>query len=180
MITPLILAAACGSVCSNSYVVKQRVVAPYAAVQYAVAPVYYFVGASVRTEALVEKQKHADPEWQEFLEFKRFKAYSQQQQMQHVEQPPPEPAVQQGAIATMCAHCHGTATPKGSFFLDGKPGMKAEDVTDAIRQIAADKMPKDKVPLTKEEKNALLQDLLSLEYKDNPEELPPLPDTQGQ
>jgi mono/diheme cytochrome c family protein len=77
-------------------------------------------------------------------------------------------------VAQHCAKCHGIAVPKGDFYLDGKPGMRAEDITKAIRMVAADHMPKDR-KLTREQKNELLQDLLQLEFTEATPAQPPEP-----
>lgn len=196
MITSFLLAATCGSVCAQSYVVRQKVVAPYAVQSYVAAPVYYFVGAPLRAESIVEHQKRSDPDWQEFQQFKAWKAgaaQAQKQPMQHestaeAHQPmPPQQEIprSQVNVENICAKCHGKAVPEAGFFLDGKPGMRAEDITFAIRKVADGSMPKDR-KLTRDEKNAILMDLLRLEYQEDrdranpPEEsLPPLPQPSG-
>lgn len=142
---------------------------------YVAPQVLYFVGQPIRVQSLIEQQKRSDPDYQEFLEFKAWKAgaatqrQSQQQQEKHhgVEgTPPPEPTA--GAtVRNVCAKCHGKATPAGGFFLDGQYGIEAESVTKAIRMLASGEMPKNR-ELTKDEKNQVLADLLSLEYQ--PEE----------
>jgi hypothetical protein len=172
VISSLILAAACGSVCQQSVVVRQKAV--YAVPYVAPAQVFYFVGSQIRSEAIVQKQMQEDPEYQEFLEFRAWK----QRQAQTAAEAPPEP-VQQNAVQRQCASCHGSAEPKGSYYLDGTSGMSAEAITKAIRMIAADKMPPPESGhrLTREEKNELLNTLLSLEANGEP---PPEPEPNPQ
>lgn len=174
MISSLILAAACGGVCQQSYVVRQKAVYAVPYVAPVVAPVYYFVGASVRASAIHQQQLQDDPDYAEFQAFKAWK----QQQAAAPEQPQP---VQQNAVQQHCAMCHGTAEPKGSFYMDGTPGMSAESITKAIRMIATDKMPPPASGhhLTREEKNALLETLLSLEAGQSDPPPNPEPNPQG-
>lgn len=78
----------------------------------AVAPVvqqYYFVGAPIRAEAIVEAEMKSDPEYQDFLDFKAWKAGKQA-----------PPAVPDGALAAKatvidarCIRCHSGPEPKG-------------------------------------------------------------------
>lgn len=171
----LISAAACGGgVCQQAVVVRQKAVyaAPYVA-PYVVAPqVSYFVGAAIRESAIVQQQLNQDPDYKDFLAFKAWK-----QQQAEAEQPQ---AMEQNAVQQQCAMCHGTAEPKGGFYMDGSPGMSAEAITKAIRMIASDKMPPPTSGhrLTREEKNALLTTLLSLEAGQS-EQPPPEPQPQG-
>lgn len=160
MISSLLLAAACGTVCGNR-VVAQAYVQPYAVA----APVYYFVGAPIRAQSLLELQKQQDPDYQQFLEFKQWK-----EAQQHPAQAEAVTGPTRGPVSLVCGKCHSGNTPKGEFYLDGSPGMRAEDITRAIRMIAEDKMPP-KTKLSRDEKNALLSDLLRLEATG--EELPP-------
>lgn len=157
---------------SHCKVVQRQVVVP----QYAVAAqTYYFVGAPLRVESLVQQQLRADGDYQEFLEFKAWKAGKVSSQVLNQEATPAQPMT---AVKHHCARCHGKADPDGGFFLDGEPGIEATTITQAIRMIGSNKMPKDRVhsPLTREEKNELVGDLLRLEFQPAAEpdaELPP-------
>jgi hypothetical protein len=140
---------------------------------YVAPQVMYFVGAPLRVQSLVEHQQRTDPDYQEFLEFKAWKAGSQQQNQLRQEQLPPPPEAPSGlTVREACSKCHGKATPEGEFFLDGQYGIDAKDVTRAIRMIASGEMPKNR-KLTREEKNQVLQDLLSLEFQE--EQTPDIP-----
>lgn len=172
MFSAMILSMACGGGVCQPYVARQKVVATYAAPYVVPANVFYFVGQTVRESAIVQKQLNQDPMYSEFLRFKEWQA-----QQATAEQPQP---MQQNAVQQHCAMCHGTAEPKGGFYLDGQPGLSAEAITRAIRMIAADKMPPPTSGhrLTREEKNALLTTLLSLEAGQS-EQPPPEPQPQG-
>lgn len=158
MIT-LILTAVLGS-CSihQQAVVARQYVAP---VQ---SQVLYFVGAPLRVQSMVEHAKRTDPDYTEFLEFKAWKAgrnaQQQPQAMTAEEVPPPNPEPQ-SHVRQHCAKCHSGDTPR-EFILDGQPGMRPQDITASIRKIVSGEMPKDH-KLTREQKNVLLQELLSLE-----------------
>lgn len=117
--------------------------------------VYYFVGAPLRQQAVVQKQLADDPLYQEFLQ---FKAWKEQTQKQPVAVDAPEAKT---PITAHCGRCHGGASPKGGFFLDGQ-NVPASDITKALRQIADGSMPPDR-ELTAEEKGALMQALLNSE-----------------
>jgi hypothetical protein len=170
MITAFILAASCGTVCQ-----QQVAVQPYAVQSQVVVPyTFFFVGSSIRQEAIAQQQLRNDPDYAEFEEFKAWKAMRSGQTagLGSSEQlPATEPVT---PVAQHCAKCHGIAVPKGDFYLDGKPGMRAEDITKAIRMVAADHMPKDR-KLTREQKNELLQDLLQLEFTEATPAQPPEP-----
>lgn len=158
--------------------VQQQAVQSYSAA-YAAPQVLYFVGAPLRVQSLVELEKRSDGDYQEYLQFKAWKAGRLTQGQPAQEQPtqamtegdsplPPSPEPRSG-IQQHCALCHGTATPKGGFYLDGQPGMRPQDVTAALRQIVSGKMPKD-TELTREQKNRLLVELLSLEQTQEEEQ----------
>lgn len=158
MFSAMILSMACGGGVCQPYVARQKVVATYAAPYVAPLNVYYMVGSAVRAEAIVQQQLNQDPDYKDFLAFKAWK-----QQQAAAEQP--QAMEEQNAVQQHCAMCHGTAEPKGGFYLDGQPGLSADAVTKAIRMMATDKMPPPTSGhrLTREEKNALLTTLLSLE-----------------
>lgn len=165
MISSLILAAACGGVCQQSYVVRQKAVYAVPYVAPVVAPVYYFVGASVRASAIHQQQMQDDPD---YADFQAFKAWKQAQSAPAEAQP-----VQQTAISVHCGKCHTKAEPAGGYYLEAAPGISAEAITKALRKISSGEMPKDH-KLTREEKNAIMQELLSLEA--GTEEPPPEPE----
>lgn len=161
MIT-LILTAVLGSCVNQQAVVAQQYVAPVQAAQ-----VLYFVGAPLRVQSMVEHAKRTDPDYTEFLEFKAWKAGKAQAQQQSqamtaegemVPPPNPEPI---SHVRQHCAKCHSGDTPR-EFILDGQPGMRPQDITASIRKIVSGEMPKDH-KLSREQKNLLLQELLSLE-----------------
>lgn len=165
----LMLASVMGScVVHQQAVVAQQYVAP--------AQVLYFVGAPLRVQSLVEHAQRTDPAYAEFLEFKALKAgkhvqqHSNQQAMtaEGESMPPPNPE-SQSLVQQHCAKCHGTATPEAGYFIDGQPGMRATDVLAALRAISNDKMPKDH-KLTREQKNLLLKELLTLEQTQTQED----------
>lgn len=153
--------------------VQQQAVVQYAAPQQ----VLYFVGAPLRVQSMIELEKRTDADYQEYLQFKSWKAgraaQSQQQQPQAMTEggeslPPPNPAPQ-SHVHQHCSKCHATATPEGGFFLDGQPGMRPQDVTAALRAIVSGEMPKNH-KLTREQKNQLLMELLSLEQTQEDEQ----------
>lgn len=84
--------------------------------------VYYFVGAPVRAEALIEEAKLADPDYQEFLQFKEWRARIHDQQPAD-DLPPAEPSPEEpprfsstdSVINTSCISCHSGETPKGNL-----------------------------------------------------------------
>lgn len=135
------------------------VTAPYAYQQQ----VLYFVGAPLRVESMLEQAKRTDGDYQEFMQFKAWKAGAAASQMQQMTatEPPAEPKPQ-SYVARHCGKCHGTATPKGGYFIDGQSGIQPEAITAALRSIISGEMPKDH-QLSREEKNQLLGELLSLE-----------------
>lgn len=167
MISSLIMAAACGGGVCQPYIARQKVVVPYVAPYVAPLNVMYFVGAAVRSEAIVQKQLQADPDYKEFLE---FKAWKQQAAAEAVTEP-----VQQNAVQMFCAKCHGTAEPKGGFYMDGQPGMSSDAILTAIDAVAIGKMPKDR-KLTRDEKNAFLMDIMKLRHNPEAEQPPPEPE----
>lgn len=173
MISSIMVAALCtGSVCSSQLALRSYVAPSYVVKQQLVAPIYYFVGAPIRAQSLTAVEKAKDPDWQEFLEYKKWKA------MQATEAPQPIMGV--GIIGQYCAKCHSGLTPKAGVIADGNPGMRPHDVLDAIEQVALDKMPKDRVPLSREEKTVLVMELLKLrEASSTPSESgqPPVEET---
>ena len=172
MFSAMILSMACGGGVCQPYVARQKVVATYAAPYVTPLNVYYMVGSAVRAEAIVQQQLNQDPMYAEFLRFKEWQA-------NRTNEPVAAEPMQENAVQHFCAKCHGVAEPKGGYYLDGSAGMSAEAITKAIRMIASDKMPPPTSGhrLTREEKNALLTTLLSLEAgQDQP---PPEPQPQG-
>lgn len=84
--------------------------------------VYYFVGAPVRAEALVEEAKLADPDYQEFLRFKQFQQQLREHGHHDGETPPPEPAPPRfsqtaSVVKTSCISCHSGQGAKGGLDL---------------------------------------------------------------
>ena len=67
------------------------------------------------------------------------------------------------AVAVACGKCHSGEAVKGNFRIDIN-GLEAGDVTRAIRALASGAMPPQR-QLTREEKNAVLQSLLDLEFE---------------
>lgn len=149
----------------------QQVVAPVQHYAAAVTAPYtyqqqvlYFVGAPLRVESMLEQAKRTDGDYQEFMQFKAWKAGAASK-LQAMTAPdsvtPPEPTPK-SYVAQHCGKCHGTATPKGGYFLDGQSGIQPGSITAALRSIISGEMPKDH-QLSREEKNQLLGELLSLE-----------------
>lgn len=167
--TSLIITAAILSGCN----VQQSVVArQYVAPAYVAPQVLYFVGAPLRVQSMIELEKRTDADYTEFLEFKAWKAgkhaQQQAQAMTSEEVPPPNPEPI-SFVNQHCAKCHGTATPKGGYYIDGQSGMRPQDITAALRQIVSGEMPKG-TQLTREQKNQLLGELLSLEQTQGDEQ----------
>lgn len=123
------------------------------------ANVYYFVGAPLRQAAVAEKTLRDDPQYQEFL---RFKAW-QESQAQANQASNERTAPSSSPIAAHCGRCHGGASPKGGFFLDGQ-GVSASDITKSLRKVAAGEMPPNS-ELTPQEKGELMQALLNAEVQ---------------
>jgi len=87
-------------------------------------PVSYFVGESVRAEAIIRRELRKDPEYQEFLKFKQWRAAAAQkgsapQKQQQV-------AKAKGLLTTLCAQCHGKTVAAGGFSFDGTNKISAE------------------------------------------------------
>jgi mono/diheme cytochrome c family protein len=191
MIQALLAAAALGSgICASGVcVTPQRVITHAAPVvkQHAVvshqaayvAPVhtqtvYYAVGPQVQLDSLIQQKLENDPSYQAYKEWMAAQTRGFLQQQAEAARPapptptrrPPRPAPRTPAgrltVAEACANCHGGATPAAEYFLDGEGTVPASTITAAIRAIANGTMPKDR-ELTKDEKNQLLAELLSLE-----------------
>lgn len=85
-----------------------------------------------------------------------------------VPQPDPAPAGvnpsqnPNSALVQHCKKCHSGAAPKAGIVFDGITDLKCAQVTAALRQIAANKMPKDH-QIDNLAKGALMQELLNLE-----------------
>lgn len=147
--------------------------------------VYYGVGQAVQLRALLQQELRGDSEYQQFRAWKAAKQLKQQQyeqeqsrreyeaqQQAHTPPPAPKPEPQRKPVATVaekCAGCHGTATPKGNYYLDGVTGM--DDVSQAIENVMTGKMPPkaidgeqlpNHVPLNALEKFQLVEDLVRL------------------
>lgn len=138
-----------GGVCHQQAVVHQQYVAPVYTPQ-----VYYFVGSPIRAQAVMQQ----DDDYQEFQAFKAWKqTQSREQQVQPVTQ------AESGLVKQLCGKCHAEPNQGNSFYaITGDDLVSAEKITKAIRAVAYGHMPKDR-QLSKEEKNALLAELLSLE-----------------
>lgn len=162
MISALIMTAALGGgVCvQQQAVVQQQYVAPVT------QPVYYFVGAPIREEAL----KHQDPDYQKFLEFKRFTEQQEKQTPPPVPQPQAE--VTHNAIQMHCANCHQAPTEKNKFTqLTGEEELDPLTAMRALRSISYNQeqaaglgfsaMPKGSV-LTPAERNDIAHQIFSI------------------
>lgn len=133
--------------CRQFFVKRQAVIVQQVAVPV-YPPVYYSAGGDIQAEALAEKVAR--------LVEGRL-ALRQQQTA------PPA-----SLVAQKCAKCHSGPNAKGGITLDGS-ALACHQVTEAIRQIAADKMPKGGPVLPPEVKGQLLQELLDLESKPSPD-----------
>lgn len=77
----------------------------------------------------------------------------------------PRPGI--SVMASVCAKCHAGATPKGALIYDGETGLECNQITRALKQIRSNKMPPPtEAPLSVEQKGAILEELLSLERKE--------------
>lgn len=141
--------AGCHIVAQQSYAVKS-----YAVQKQAIYPqYYYFVGAPLRAEAVIEHQKQRDPDYQQFQQFKEFlqyKAEVEAQQSQQVEQLP------QTVLQARCASCHNAKSPAGGYALDGSTSLDAADKEAVMASVLNESMPKGKEPLTPEELGELV------------------------
>lgn len=136
-----------------------------------VQQVFYFVGAPLRAEAIVEKQKHADPEWQEFQQFKAWKKYMAEQATVSQSPLPPQPLPQEtepaSYIVQACARCHSGSTPKAGLLLDNPESIasiSAETRIVAMRRVLDGSMPPQS-SLSPETKGDLIQELLQGDAK---------------
>lgn len=121
------------------------------------APVvsYYYVGGSIRAAAVVEAEKRADPDYQDFLDFKAWKAG---QQTRAPESPVPDGALpqRQSLIESRCVRCHNPNSPNGpGGGYDFSGPLTAADLK-AIKEILpTGKMPKVGSPEAKDFSNEL-------------------------
>lgn len=161
----------------------QQAVKAYAAPYYVQkAQVYYYVGANIRTAAILEAEKAADPEWRQFQEFKRFREEWEAFKQQQSQQPPPGAQAQQAPqtqIQASCVRCHSGAEPKGGRDFSGL--LSADDLK-AIKEILpSGKMPPPSAPEAKGFSNNLagqvildaIDQLTAGEVVDGPPPLPP-------
>lgn len=124
------------------------------AVQYVPQHVYYFVGAPLRADAVVEYQKQRDPDYQQFQAFKEFLQYQQLQAQQAPEQP--QHAV--GAVlSSKCVGCHNQTKSAGGIALDGP--LDAAMKEQVMESVLDERMPKGRAPLTPEELGGLIDEL---------------------
>lgn len=204
MVSVLLAASVCGGVCFAQRqvvyaqpVVKAAYVAP---VQY--VNVWYGVGQNIQLGSLVAQQLRSDREYQGYLAWKRQKQQTAQQshpappeaqplpnetgtlpppdsvpsQPSTTPEPPGPVARPATTVAQKCASCHGTATPRGQFFLDGVTPINAESLSKAVEKIMLGEMPPaidpateqpfpHYVPLTALEKFQLIEDLIGLKLQ---------------
>lgn len=134
--------------CRQFFVHQAAVVAPVVAVPQ----VYYQAGKDIEAEALAEKvARLAVPKIIAQLNVGNLR----QQQ-----------TAPQSAIAQHCSKCHSGATPKAGVVYDGVTTLACFQVTNALRALRDDAMPKDH-KLTPEQKGAVMDELLNLERKDS-------------
>ena len=100
----------------------------------AVQQFYYFVGAPVRVEALVEKALRKDPRWKE------FQAYKANQGPQREEQGTTQPAVR-SYLKLNCGRCHSGPEPKAGLIIDGSAPIESETVTKVLSWVAGIEKP---------------------------------------
>ena len=124
---------------------------------------YYFVGAPIRAEAIIEKQKQSDPEWTEFQQFKRWQNKAElpaQEPAQEPDQVPAQPY--ESVLATKCASCHSGAAPKAGLLLDGTGALSDALKVRASNAVLEGRMPpKERPPLTDEEYSGVLREILT-------------------
>lgn len=151
----------------HAAVVQQQVVSYAVPV---VANQYYFVGAPLRTEAIVQKAMQDDPDYAEFQEFKKWKWNRKQAEM-HPQKPAPQvpdnnvppqeplPNPATSVLTAKCAECHRGAAPKAGILLDGTALIPCELKERIMKSVLTNKMPKDREPLTGEELGRLVDEL---------------------
>lgn len=156
MIKVALIAACVSSLCGPSVVQRQVVrrhhVAHVPAVKQQVVAVpttiSYFVGAGLR-----QRQATTHDALEERLDrIEKLLSGRPQQQRQN--------GGGQEAVAMYCGKCHDKAEPDGAFLISGS--LAPRDVTKSIRMLASGEMPQG-TTLTKEQRNAVLQGLLSME-----------------
>lgn len=128
---------------------------------------YYFVGQPIRSAAIVEAEKRADPDYQSFLQYKQFKSeFEAFQQYQKLQAAPQAAAVQQSQMATSCARCHSGDSPKGGLVLDGKTPIAADALKSIRAKLAKGEMPPAGSPeqkaTTNEQAGAILLEAIDL------------------
>ncbi len=163
IVVGLVLGGA-ASACAGGY---GRVVSPafskYGAPAkfYAPAPqFFFFVGAPVRIEALLEAEKRRDPAY-EPLGNLRPDAPSA------AVFPTGDAAASKAAgsfanVVQRCAACHSGAAAEGALWLDGSRSLSAAQITAAQRRVLRGEMPPAE-PLLPPESHQVLQELLTLE-----------------
>ncbi len=130
-------------------------------VAYAPA-VYYAAGRDIEAEALAEKVAK--------LVLGKLEA--------RLTQPQRAAATAASPLVEHCAKCHSGAAPKGGVVIDGSQPLLCGQITESLRQIASDEMPKDH-KLSPEQKGAVMQALLSLEAKEPEQVTVPKPESTG-
>lgn len=145
-----------GARCQVAAVKQVAVKQVYAAqaVQYVPQHVYYFVGAPLRADAVVEYQKQRDPDYQQFQAFKEFLQFQQLQ----AQQPPEQPQHAVGAVLqSKCVGCHNATKSAGGIALDGP--LDAAMKEQVMESVLDERMPKGRAPLTPEELGGLIDEL---------------------
>ena len=99
----------------------------------AVQQFYYFVGAPVRVEALVEKALRKDPRWEEFQAYKQNQAGPQKETG-------PQPEVR-SYLKLNCGRCHSGPEPKAGLILDGSAPIESATVTKVLSWVAGIEKP---------------------------------------
>lgn len=123
---------------------------------------FYFVGAPVRIEALLEAERRRDPEYQRFLRSEMYGGAYQGPLSSAKPQAEDRPATANAAtVVRRCAACHGGAAPEGGLSLEGG-SLTAPQITKAQRRVLRGEMPPGE-PLSPEEIGQVIQELLSLE-----------------
>jgi len=119
-----------------------------------------FVGAPYRVEALVEQQKLADPDYQEFVQFKQFKSQFQAF-MQSKDGVQAQVQIEQSPVQQHCASCHATGKPQSTKFNSDEPPT-LESLKKILGRVTADAdsgqmPPPDKHPISADQRGELLQ-----------------------
>ena len=160
---------------------QKQVVVQQAVVPFVQPQIYYGVGQDLQTEALAERvaillERKLASRSAAGVEYSR----PPKANVPDVQLPDPIDVKPSTAMATHCAKCHNETIKKGGHVYDGITELRCSDITAAIRQIAANKMPKDHAidPATK---GQLMEELLNLEVlparklPDMPTPAPPVP-----